>query len=127
MKFIFDANESAYLPKGLRGFGEDAHHITEFLPEGSPDREILKFVGENGYFLITRDRKIRRRPIELKALKMYGVGAFFLYGTHLDRWQRIRQVIKCWERIIEFAKKTRTPFAFTISSAGKKITQIHLD
>lgn len=127
MTIIFDENLSVGLVKGLREFGEDVHHITEYFPAGTPDEEWLKFIGENGWFLITRDKRIRRRPIEKEALKRYKIGTFFLGGKRIGGWDMIKQVVVMWQRIKELAITTSVPFAYIIPPRGSKIEKLALD
>lgn len=127
MKFIFDENLSENLVRGLKEFGEDVNHITEFFPRGTPDDEWLELLGEKGWFLITRDKSIRRRPIEKEALKRFKVGAFFLGGKQMDRWQIIKQVIRIWERVQEKADNSQVPFAYQINRHGTSIDNIPVD
>ena len=126
MKFFFDHNLSHRLPNGLREFGEDAIHLTEKFPSDTADEEWLRYVGENGLFLITRDDRIRWRPNELAAFKRYNVGAFFLGGKNRNAWDLIQQVVRNWLRIKELAAKTHRPFAFLVRPSGAKIEPIRL-
>lgn len=126
-EFIFDVNLSSGLVRGLREFGENVHHITEHFKEDTPDEKWLQFLGEQGWFLITRDNRIRRRPIEKEALKRFGVGAFFLQGKNMSHWDIIRQVIRIWHRVKEKADTTSVPFAYQISRGGRKIDRLSLD
>ena len=84
MRFFVDNNLSQKLAKGMAAFGEDVIHLKEEFPEETIDTEWLKYVGEEGLVLITRDEAIRRNPAELAALREYKVGAFFLGGKNLD-------------------------------------------
>jgi hypothetical protein len=127
MKYVFDENLSTSLVRGLKEFGEDVNHITEFFPQGTVDEEWLKFLGKNKWYLITRDKRIHRRPIEKDALKRFGVGSFFLQGKNMSRWELVRQVIIIWHRVIEKAESTQVPFAYQISRSGRKIERIMLD
>ena len=77
MKFLLDNNLSKYLSIGMQGFGENVMHLKDVFPENTDDATLLKYVGENELYLVTRDLNIRRRPAEIDALKNYKVGAFF--------------------------------------------------
>jgi hypothetical protein len=126
MKFFFDNNLSVHLAHGLKEFGEDVIHLTDkFLPD-TPDEKWLMFVGDNGFSLVTKDRKIRFRPVELDALKKYRVGAFFLGGKNLDHWGIIQQVVRNWPRMKEYATKERPPFAFIVPPSGTEFRRIAL-
>jgi predicted nuclease of predicted toxin-antitoxin system len=80
MKCFFDENLGIQLARGLRGFGEDAVHLTERFDKGTPDVKWLPFVAEQGYILFTRDKRIRIRPQEKAIIKKHKIGAFFLWA-----------------------------------------------
>jgi hypothetical protein len=126
LRFFIDNNLSVNLARGLRAFGENVDHLQDHFPEDSPDTEWLKHIGENGYFLVTRDDAIRRRPAELKALKDFGVGAFFLGGKNRGRWELVQQLVRNWDRIKEVAGKERVPFAYRVPPNGTKFVKIPL-
>jgi len=81
MTFFFDANLSVQLVRGLREFGEDVAQLTEHFPEGEADEAWLREIGARGWFLVTRDERLRWRPAEKAALTRQRVGAFFLGGN----------------------------------------------
>ena len=126
MRYFFDNNLGKNLALGLRGFGEDTLHLTEKFDEKTPDEEWLKFIGTEGYFLFTTDKRIRRRPLEKKALLDHNVGAFFLGGKNMSRWNYIRQIINAWHKIEEAAKKEKKPFAFRVTRSGSNLERINL-
>ncbi len=127
MTFFFDNNLGQFLVKGLKGFGEDVVHLTKYFQADTSDEVWLEFIGKNGMFLITRDKKIRKRPLELEALKRYKVGAFFLGGKTMGRWDQIKQIIRAWSKIREIAGKTRLPFAYNVTRSGNKVVRLSLD
>lgn len=127
MKFFIDNNLSPHLAAGMHAFGEDVEHLQEKFPPDTKDTTLLKYIGENALFLITRDNQIRRRPSELAAFKKYKIGAFFLGGKCRTRWQIIKQLVRSWERIKDYAAKERKPFAFRISPQGTKFVRIPID
>jgi predicted nuclease of predicted toxin-antitoxin system len=126
MKFFIDNNLSPHLAHGMKAFQEDVTHLTDhFLPE-TADEEWLPHVGQNGWFLITRDERIRKNPLELSAIRKHAVGAFFLGGKNRTRCDLIRQLVRHFPRMKELAAKTRRPFAYRIPPTGSKIESIPL-
>ena len=121
MNFFFDANLSYRLAKAMEWLDEDASviYLGDQFPQNAADEDWLKYVGENELVLVTRDRRIRRRRAEFLALKKYNVGAFFLIGKNLDKWQQIKQLIWAWEEMKRLAVTARRPFAFQVRSKGK--------
>jgi hypothetical protein len=126
MKFFFDNNLGNNLVVGLRAFGEDVIHLTDEFSPGTPDEIWLKEIGEKGYVLITRDERVRWNPAEITAFCKYKVGAFFLGGKSLTKWQIIQQLIRNWIQIKEVSERTKKPFAFRIPPHGTKFLQIQL-
>ena len=128
MKFLLDNNLSEYLSIGMKGFGENVMHLKDVLPEGTDDATLLKYVGENNLYLVTRDLNIRRRPAEIDALKNYNVGAFFLGGKNQSRCQLIQQLVRHWPRIKEHSQQNRNkrPFIFRVPPKGTKFTKLPL-
>ena len=51
----------------MKAFGEDVIYITEIFPHHTDDTEYLPRVGSEGWFLDTRDNRIRYRPAERTA------------------------------------------------------------
>jgi predicted nuclease of predicted toxin-antitoxin system len=126
MKFFFDNNLGENLSKGLRAFGENVMHLKERFSEDAPDQEWLRYLGENGIFLVTRDDRVRHRPNELQALKQNTVGAFFLGGKNRSKCELIQQVVRNWPRMKQLAGSTDRPFAFRVPPSGTKLTAIPL-
>ena len=127
MKFIFDENLSPKLARGLKEFGEETSHLRDYFAEGTSDEEWLRRIGEEGWTLITLDKRIRRRPIERDALKNYKVGAFFLGGKTMRRWDYVKQIVRAWENIKHLAESETPPFAYQINTYGTKIEKLSLD
>jgi predicted nuclease of predicted toxin-antitoxin system len=126
MTFFFDNNLSEGLCAGLKAFGEDVTHLREHFADDAPDHEWLPFVGQNAMVLVTRDERIRYRPVELHALRQHRVRAFFLGGKNRTRWQIIEQVVRNWVRMKDIAEKTNPPFAFLVPAKGAKMSRIQL-
>jgi len=120
MRFFIDNNLSEQLARGMAEFGEDVVHLKKFFAADTDDEVWLERIGSEGWFLITRDDRVRFRPAELTALKENRVGAFFLAGKNLNRCQLIQQLVRNWPRIKEHAKRTRPPFAFRVPPSGAK-------
>ena len=124
MTFLVDNNLGPQLAAGMKGFGEDVVHLTEFLEPDVPDTKMLALVGSNGWCLITRDDRIRYRPAESRALKEHRVGAFFMGGKNRGRCQIIQQLVRNWPRMKKLAGTTKRPFAFRVPPRGAKIKRV---
>jgi hypothetical protein len=126
MKCFFDENLGYQLAHGLKGFGEDAIHVTDVYQKGTPDEEWLLYVAKNGYILFTRDKMIRRRPQQLALIKEHKIGAVFLGGKTMDHWNYIRQIVTAWDKIEAKVMSETPPFAFLVNMHGTKVEKIEL-
>lgn len=126
MKFFVDNNLGQQLASGMKAFGEDVIHLKDVFPENTDDTEWLEHIGSRGVFLITRDEKVLRRPLELESLMRHRVGAFFLGGKNRSRCELIQRLVRNWPRIKEHAAKAKRPFAFRIPPRGTKFVRIPL-
>jgi PIN like domain len=76
------------------------HRLFPEVPVGSKDDVWLPIVGERGLILITRDKKIRSRPIERARLIEAGVRGFVLTGAgDMDSEQMLQLVDDRWAEI----------------------------
>ena len=126
MRFFVYNNLGENHAKGMKGFGEDVVHLKEFFAPDTDDPVWLARIGAEGWYLVTRDLHVRKRPGELEALKEHSVGAFFLGGKNRTRCELIRQLVTNWPRLKELASKTRAPFAYRVPPSGTKIRQLPL-
>lgn len=124
MTFVIDNNIGLGVAQGMRCFGEDVTHLTEHFREDMPDPEWLAEVGQRGWFVLTRDNRIRSRTNERIAVKRYSVGVFFLAGKSQTTCQIIQQLIRNWPRIKDYARNHNPPFAIRIPPSGTKLTKL---
>lgn len=67
----------------LRDAGHRAHVQHDTFGSGTPDLEWLPEVGARQWILITKDKQIRKREIELRALRQANIRAFVLTAAGL--------------------------------------------
>lgn len=128
MTFFFDHNLSWRLAKALSYLEDNENvvvHLTDIFDSDALDVVWLEHIGRNDMVLVSKDIRIRKHRAELSALKQYNVGAFFLIGRKLTKWQEIRQLIFQWEKMKELAINAYRPFAFLVPQRGN-ITSIAL-
>ena len=126
MRFFVDNNLGENLARGMKGFGEDVVHLKEFFAPDTDDPVWLARIGAEGWFLITRDLRVRKRPGELQAIKQHQVGAFFLGGKNRTRCELIQQIVRNWPRLKDLAAGKNPPFAYRIPPSGSKIDELPL-
>jgi hypothetical protein len=65
LTFFLDNNLSPILAEGLRAFGEDVRHLREVFPPDTPDEVWLPEIGQRGWYLVTHDKRIPRKALEM--------------------------------------------------------------
>jgi hypothetical protein len=85
---------------------------------GDHDDAWLPVIGKAGLLLITRDKRIRRRLVEKRALLAHSVkGLFLTQAGSMTMWDILRMVVRSWERIDELAEKPG-PWARSLTRNG---------
>jgi PIN like domain len=80
LTFLFDENISQLVVDALKALGKPVAYLTDILPRGTDDITLFSRLAELGWFLVTQDKKIKRKKHELEALRRAGLGAFIFYG-----------------------------------------------
>ena len=92
--------------------------MPEVFGAGTRDEVWLRHAGAEGWVVITRDRMIRKRPLELEAFRTSGVRAFAFSGGN-QTGEAMGQVLRL--RAVKMANMCRSepaPFLYTITAAG---------
>ena len=79
----------------------------------------LRVVGERGWYVITKDQKIRYHRIEREALIGAGVGAFILISKDLSGEDIGKILVGAVPAMSRFIIKTRRPFLAKITREGR--------
>lgn len=72
------------MPEALAAAGHDVRSWYDHF-KSVPDVEWLPTIGARGWVRLTKDKDIRRRPIEIQAILNCRVRAFVLAATELER------------------------------------------
>jgi hypothetical protein len=86
--------------------------------EATTDEAWLPIVAARGWVILTKDKRISRRPLERQAIINAGAAAFVLTGGDMrgvdvaEAFARaLPTMIRCW-------RKRARPFLATVSAAG---------
>lgn len=110
------------IAKALRAVRDDVIHPGHAdcpeIPLGAKDVDWLPLVGQAGWAVIMRDKRIRRRPAERQRFLDHGVRAFCLTGAgNQTSWQMLRVLVRYWDRIEEAAAQPG-PFIYAVTGNG---------
>jgi len=95
-------------------------HGDLFAPD-CPDVEWLPEVAKNRWALLTKDKGIRRRPIERQALLIPGARSFILTAGEVTGQEIAETFIRHLNRIQRIARNEKPPFIATVTRDGVKV------
>lgn len=102
----------------LREQGFAVELLEDRFANDAADEEWLPEVGELGWLILTKDDKIRRRPVERDALLRSGARAFVLPSGNMSGSEMAATVVKSLPKIQRFVSKHQPPFIARITKSG---------
>jgi hypothetical protein len=93
------------------------------VPLGTYDEDWLPIVGPKHLVVITRDAKIRRKPVEKAAWCTHGVRGFALTGkTSQSTWDSLRILARRWDEIEEIiTERVVGPWMYSVTGGMREI------
>lgn len=130
VRWYFDAN----LLGVARGIGwlrpDTTYPGAPGCPVTRPDTDDdvwLPRVAGLGWGVIMRDKRIRRRPGELRALVDCGAVAFVLTGSgQKSKWDIATLLVHYWDRMEDALDQTAGPAMFSLTSFGVRPIMLSL-
>lgn len=103
----------------LRALGVDARVlIDEGFSEDSEDVDWLPVVAGRGWAILTKDKRIRRRPLERDAINGSGAGAFILAASGLGGDAIAEAIGRALPHMLRIWHTRARPFIATVSASG---------
>jgi hypothetical protein len=118
---FFDRSIPRGVAEAVKQVREDACWLEDVFEEGwIKDQDWIPEVGARGWLVITKDKKIRTRPEERRAVKENNVGCFILnYRQPLNRWEILKLVTSKLDEMEEKFANTPRPFMYLIDRNGR--------
>jgi len=118
--FFFDENISPRVAAALAALDFPVTHLLDHLPQGTPDKDFFPYIGEQGWVLVTQDKRIRKRPHERIAMRKAGLGAFILTGQADKTISEMTMLLlKHMPEMMKLSMKHEPPYIFGIPDRGK--------
>lgn len=92
---------------------------SDHFPDDSPDAEWLTEVGKRGWVVLSKDKRIRRRPLELNALLKAKVAAFVLTSGNLTGEKMGDIFVRAKSKILKFVTEHPRPFLAAVTRGGR--------
>lgn len=97
--------------------GETVHRLVDILPEDAPDTAVIDEVARRGWVLLTRDKRIRRRPIERNAVLNSRIAVFLAPGGTGE--VIADAIVKARHRVRQWLLKHDRPLISRIGADGR--------
>lgn len=117
---FFDRNLGTRLPTALRLVGQVLHYHDEVFPQTAVDTEIIARVAHEDWVLVTRDKKIRRRPAEVAAIRTSGAKCVvFAQRATMTTWPLMKRLVCSWEDIESIVDGALGPLIVSVYHDGR--------
>lgn len=119
--FVDESLDNQIVVDALRNAGASVRRLTETFPRGTSDRVWLQHAGQQGWIVLTRDKRIRYRPLELGALQAARVRAFVFTGGNVTMKETAEILSQALPKIGRICAAETGPFIYHIGSGAKPI------
>jgi hypothetical protein len=118
---FFDRSVPKGVADALKQVREDVCWLEDVFEEGwIKDREWIPEIGARGWLVISKDKKIRTRQEERRAVRENNLGCFILnYKQPLNRWEILKLVASSLDEMEEKFASTPRPFMYLIDRNGR--------
>ncbi len=104
----------------LKAVRDDVLWLDDYFPHDTKDADWLPIAGQNDWLVITRDKKIRTRPGERRAILENNVGCFCLTQKQdPTRWQYLKLLVQTLDQMESSFATTPRPFIYRVDQLGK--------
>ena len=122
-RFFVDENDLALgrcLALARKDVLHPGHVQLPEVPLGAPDAVWLPIVGGLGLVVITRDKKIRSRPVEAELVVAAGIRGFVLTSAgDLSTWDTLSLLVRQWDALGRYLTEHPSgPWLAAVTSQG---------
>lgn len=118
MIFI-DRSVPRAVAQALKLVRDDVIWFEDRFRHDTKDRDWLPEAGANNWRVISRDKNIRYKKDEIRAIKENSVGCFILGEKRdLSRWNLLRIIVSCLDEMELRHQTTDRPCIFLIDASG---------
>lgn len=96
------------------------HHLIPECPYGVLDPDWIPAVAARGLVVIARDKKLRSKPVEVRALWDSGLRVFCIGGKRdLSTWEWLGRVVRHWPRMEDLVERRGPgPWIYMLNEAS---------
>ena len=124
MIVFFDRDVGTSLPRALIELHFDLqfhemHYHQQLFPMDCADDVWLPQVGQWRWTVIGHDSQHHAQQAEISAIKQYGIGCFYLWGSEAKRWEKMQCFARAYGRIVQAEIGTPKPFIYRVTKTGR--------
>jgi len=110
------------VPGAMRAAGLLVEVMDEHFDPATPDEVWLRAVGDRGWFVVTRDQRLRYRGVELAAIEEAGVGVFVIAGTAARTGPEVAEtIVRAKDAILTVTLRRERPFIAKVYANGRVV------
>jgi predicted nuclease of predicted toxin-antitoxin system len=119
--FLDRSLECGVVIRALQAAGADVRVHSDYFAHDEDDEVWLPQVARRRWVILTKDKRIRRRPIEKQALLASGARAFVLTSGSLRGEEMADLFVKRLRRMERVARNTNPPFVAAVTRTEVRI------
>ena len=116
--FFVDYCLGRQVGEALRGAGLSVELHLDHFKENEPDLGWFPVVGDNGWVVLTKDKAIRRKPLEREAVLAAGIRMFTLPSGNMRGQDMAAAFLDNMPKMARFLKNHNHPFIAVVSQSG---------
>ncbi len=107
------------MPNALRQAGFIVEIHDDHFPMDEKDENWIPEAAKRNWIILTKDKRIRRRSLEVDALSTPGAATFVLTGKDMNSEQMAEAFICAKPRIMSILRNDDRPLVATVSRTGR--------
>lgn len=124
MYFVDRSLECRVVVRALQDAGANLHLHSKHFDDDEDDQVWLSEVARRGWVVLTKDKRIRRRPIEKQALVASGARAFVLSSGNMRGQEMADVLVANLRRIERVVLDTDPPFVAVVTRTAVQVLQL---
>lgn len=107
------------VPIALRAAGVSVETLVDHFPRETSDIEWLQAVSQRGWVVLTKDKKIESRPLEVEAIAHAGARVFILVSGNLTSQQMAKLFVDVLGKLKKLMLGHKAPFIAKVYKDGR--------
>jgi hypothetical protein len=119
LTFLFDEQLPIAVVAALGQTEQPARHVISEGLQGASDEDLFAYAGPRGWYFVTANTEILRKPQQRAALLDAKLGAFFFTGrAKRSYFDWLELIVRRWKDIIRYAETHQAPFVAKVPDRG---------